>query len=124
MKGIEVTFRGKTICCAIEENKVIDVSVEKKDTCVRYAFGGLKTETNKLLFYTLDHAEDLKTGDEIVIRRKEIDKISEPVYIVTENKSQYSEYPDNLDEKAKMLQNMLAEFRKLESKLKESRLID
>ncbi|MDR1182921.1 MAG: hypothetical protein LBL13_13190 [Bacteroidales bacterium] len=119
MKGLEVTFRGKTILGAIEGNDIIDVHVEKVNdhnmNYILFRFGGLKAGEDKSMHYTLDYAEDLKTGDEIVIKKKEIDRESEPVY--TENMMKSSEYPSDPDEKAKMLQDMLGRFRELERKL-------
>jgi hypothetical protein len=128
MKGLEVTFRGKTVFGAAEVNDVIDIHFEKKNDCdndyMQFGFGGLRIEGDKLVFYTLDYAEDLKIGDYVVIKKREIDKESDPVYTRVENSSDFSEYPPDPNEKAKIFQNMLDEFRKLENKLKEAGLID
>jgi hypothetical protein len=119
MKGLEVTFGNKTSFGFATGNDVVDIHVEKNNDRIDLSFGELNIEQGKLLYYTLDSAEDLKIGDEIVIKIKEIDKVSKPVYTCTKN-----EHPADPDEKGQILQNMLDEFRELEAKLKEAGLID
>jgi hypothetical protein len=120
MKGFEVTFRNKTSCGAAG-NHVLSVFIERHDDRISFRFGGLNIEGDKDVYYTLDYAEDLKTGDEVVIKIKEIDKVSELAYI---DAREHSEYMPDSDEKAKMLQDKLDEFRELEAKLKAAGLID
>jgi hypothetical protein len=122
MKGFEVTLRNKTSFGAATGNNVLDVFIERyEDRRIDFRFGGLNIEGDKDVYYTLDYVEDLETGDEVVIKIKEIDKVSEPIY---RDAREHSEYTPDPDERAKMLQDKLDEFRELETKLKEAGLID
>jgi hypothetical protein len=114
MKGFEVTFRGKTSSVAIDKYAVIDIMIEKNDDSLRFSFKGL-SDTN--LFYVWDYADDLKTGDEIIIKQKEIEKDSEYVYV-----SDFEpQSPESIA--AEVRKGKLESFHILENKLKEAGLI-
>jgi hypothetical protein len=112
MKGLEVTYKGKTIDVAGNEHLVMSVIIEKVGADLRYSFSGLATD--KSLSQVWDYANELEMGDEFIIRKKEIDKSSEPIHIQS-----VEPFPD----KEETLQIQLKRFRELEAKLKEKGLI-
>ncbi|MDR0573716.1 MAG: hypothetical protein LBG96_06740 [Tannerella sp.] len=112
MKGFEVTFNGKTTAVAKNKHLIMSVIIEKVGAGLRYSFSG--TDWDKCLSQTWDYAEELKLGDEFIIRKKEIDKSSEPIHVG-------SIEPPLAKEKALRMQ--LKRYRELESKLKEKGLI-
>jgi hypothetical protein len=114
MKGLEVTFRGKTSSVAMCEYVLIDITIEKIYDSLRFSFGG-RSDTD--LSYVWDHADDLKIGDEIIIKQKEIEKSSDYLYVSnSEPKS-----PELIA--AEVRKCKLDNFYILENKLKEAGLI-
>jgi hypothetical protein len=112
MKGFEVTFNGKTTSVAANEDLCISIIIEKIGDDFRYSFSGLATD--KYLSQVWDYANELKLGDEFIIRKKEIDKSSEPIHI-----QQVEPFPD----KEEALKIQLERYLELEAKLKEKGLI-
>ncbi|MDR1886559.1 MAG: hypothetical protein LBQ70_01470 [Prevotellaceae bacterium] len=114
-KGVEVKFRDKIVRVALNEAMIVDVMVEKirGELFFRIAGSVEDTEVHHVWYYT----EDLKTGDEIVIERKVIEKSTEPV-------ATHPVDPEFFPKtKAELLQNKLRSFRALEAQLKEKGLI-
>jgi hypothetical protein len=125
MKGFEVTFRGKTTTVALNENILVHIQIEKGDDNLRFSFNGLMTDTD--LSYVWDYAEDLQTGDEIIIKQKEIEKNSEPLHVRKLFESMHgdedieTQSPELIT--AEILKMKLDRFYILENKLKEAGLI-
>jgi hypothetical protein len=113
MKGFEVTFRGKTSSVAMCD-VTIHITVEKIYDRLEFSFGG-RSDTD--LSYVWDYADDLKIGDEIIIKQKEIEKNSDCLYVSnSEPKS-----PELIA--AEVRKRKLDNFHILEKKLKEAGLI-
>lgn len=124
MKGFEVTFRGKISTVALNKYLIISIMVEKIDNRLKFSFRGL---SNTNLSYVWDYAEDLKVGDEIIIKQKEIEENSEPLHVsnLFESTSVEGDIEAQSAEliAAEMRKRKLDSFYFLENKLKEAGLI-
>jgi intein/homing endonuclease len=124
MKGFEVTFRGKISNVALNKYLIISIMVEKIDDRLRFSFRGF-SDTN--LSYVWDYAEDLKIGDEIIVKQKEIEENSEPLHVSNLFESTLAE--GDIEPKSpeliavEMRKRKLDSFYFLENKLKEAGLM-
>jgi hypothetical protein len=120
MNGLELTFRGKTTGIAADDNLLVGFSIERMDDKIIFNFGGT-TDGKTSIHHTWDYAEDVKPGDVFIIKRKEIEKNSEPVHSSEPfghcEKDPYEGL--TTEERAELFQRKLYRFRELESKLKE-----
>jgi hypothetical protein len=116
MKGLEVTFGGKTVRVAKTEHLSLSILINRiNDDDLRFHFSGLAADTKLAHVW---YVENLKLGDEIIIkhiRNEEIDKSSETICTHPYNTPKLT-----VEEQ---LQGELEHFRKLESMLKEKGLI-
>jgi hypothetical protein len=111
MSGFEVTFNGKTTSVAVSEHLCMSIIIEKIGSSLRYSFSG----QDKYLSYVWDFAEELKLGDEFIIRKKGINKSSDPIH------TQPVAPPFSSKEEA--LRVLLERYRELEATLKGKGLI-
>ena len=120
MKGFEVTFRGKTVKIAVNEPIGLSVLVQKVRGKIDMHVAGCLMDNDTHPVWML--ADDLKEGDEIVIKRKEVEERSPPLLPPADyDPSQPPTLtPDQLHE---MWQGQLKYFRTLESFLQKEGLI-
>ncbi|MDR0604488.1 MAG: hypothetical protein LBG80_09330 [Bacteroidales bacterium] len=110
MKGFEIKFGNNTLRIAEDEQMTISVMVEKIYGQLNFHCSGYIV--NKNLHFSWYHG-NLKSGDEIVIERKEIEETSMPI-INSEGQYLTAEEPE---------ENKLKNFSVLENYLKEKGLI-
>jgi hypothetical protein len=113
MKGLEVTFNGRKTSVAVDEHLCMSIIIEKIGDNLKYSFSGM--EVAKCLYLSWDFANELKLGDEIVVRKKEIDTNSAPIHT-----QQQAPWPS----KEEALQYQLKRFQELEVILKGKGLIE
>jgi len=119
MKGFEVRFRGKIVRIAVNEPIALSVFVKKVNGKLDMNVEGVLMDADIRSVWM--SADNLKQGDEIIIKRKEVEESSPTLFPSSDVYPNLPLTPEQLQE---MWQYKLKYFYEIESFLQQEGLIE